>query len=43
MRRWAFAIVLVFVSSGWESHVYQKVDGRWVIVQLHYSAPAQPQ
>lgn len=32
-----------FASKGWESHVYEKVDGRWVIVQLHYSAPAQPQ
>ena len=32
-----------FASRGWESHVYQRVDGRWAIVQLHYSAPAQPQ
>lgn len=32
-----------FVSMGWESHVYQRVDGRWAIVQLHYSAPVQPQ
>jgi ketosteroid isomerase-like protein len=32
-----------YVSKGWESHVYQKADGRWAIVQLHYSAPAQPQ
>ncbi len=26
-------------SKGWESHVYQKTDGRWVIVHLHYSVP----
>ena len=26
-------------SKGWESHVYQKIDGRWVIVHLHYSVP----
>lgn len=32
-----------FASKGWESHVYQKVNGRWVIVQLHYSTPAQPE
>ena len=30
-----------FVSSGWESHVYQRVNGRWALVQLHYSAPVQ--
>jgi ketosteroid isomerase-like protein len=44
---WSFAAKLAdgqpFASKGWESHVYEKVDGRWVIVQLHYSAPAQPQ
>jgi hypothetical protein len=28
-----------FSSKGWESHVYQKTDGRWAIVHLHYSAP----
>jgi ketosteroid isomerase-like protein len=32
-----------FAAKGWESHVYRKVNGRWVIVHLHYSAPAQPQ
>jgi ketosteroid isomerase-like protein len=26
-------------SKGWESHVYQKTDGRWVIAHLHYSVP----
>ena len=44
---WSFAAKRAagqpFVSKGWESHVYQKADGRWAIVQLHYSAPAQPQ
>jgi ketosteroid isomerase-like protein len=44
---WSFAAKLAdgqpFMSKGWESHVYQRVDGRWAIVQLHYSAPAQPQ
>lgn len=44
---WSFAAKRAdgqpFVSSGWESHVYQQVNGRWAIVQLHYSAPAQPQ
>jgi ketosteroid isomerase-like protein len=44
---WSFAAKRAdgqpFASKGWESHVYEKVDGRWVIVQLHYSAPAQPQ
>jgi ketosteroid isomerase-like protein len=44
---WSFAAKLAdgqpYASKGWESHVYEKVDGRWVIVQLHYSAPAQPQ
>jgi len=44
---WSFAAKRAdgepFASRGWESHVYQKVDGRWAIVQLHYSAPAQPQ
>jgi ketosteroid isomerase-like protein len=44
---WSFAAKRAdgqpFVSRGWESHVYQRVDGRWAIVQLHYSAPAQPQ
>jgi ketosteroid isomerase-like protein len=30
-------------SKGWESHVYQKIDGRWVIVHLHYSVPPPPQ
>lgn len=28
-----------YSSRGWESHVYQKTGGRWVIVHLHYSAP----
>ncbi len=28
-----------FSSKGWESQVYQKTDGRWVIVHLHYSVP----
>jgi len=44
---WSFSATGVdgqpFVSMGWESHVYQRVDGRWAIVQLHYSAPVQPQ
>jgi ketosteroid isomerase-like protein len=44
---WSFAAKRAdgqpFVSRGWESHVYQRVDGRWAIVQLHYSAPAQTQ
>ena len=44
---WSFAATRAdgqpYVSRGWESHVYQRVDGRWAIVQLHYSAPAQPQ
>ena len=31
-----------FSSKGWESHVYQKTDGRWVIVHLHYSVPPPP-
>jgi ketosteroid isomerase-like protein len=26
-------------SKGWESHVYQKTDGRWAIAHLHYSVP----
>lgn len=29
----------LFSSKGWESHVYRKIQGRWVIVHLHYSAP----
>jgi ketosteroid isomerase-like protein len=44
---WSFAAKRAdgqpFASKGWESHVYEKVGGRWVMVQLHYSAPAQPQ
>lgn len=44
---WSFAAKRAdgqpFASKGWESHVYQKVNSRWVIVQMHYSAPAQPQ
>jgi ketosteroid isomerase-like protein len=44
---WSFAAKLAdgtpYASKGWESHVYERVDGRWVIVQLHFSAPAQPQ
>jgi ketosteroid isomerase-like protein len=44
---WSFAAKRAegqpFESMGWESHVYQRVDGRWAIVQLHYSAPVQPQ
>jgi ketosteroid isomerase-like protein len=31
-----------FSSSGWESQVYQKVDGRWAIVHIHYSSPVRP-
>jgi ketosteroid isomerase-like protein len=31
-----------FSSKGWETHVYQKVDGRWLIAHLHYSSPVQP-
>jgi len=44
---WAFAAKRTdgqpFMSRGWESHVYQRVNGRWALVQLHYSAPDQPQ
>ena len=44
---WSFAAKRAdgqpFASKGWESHVYQKVNGRWIIVQMHYSAPAPPQ
>jgi ketosteroid isomerase-like protein len=44
---WAFAATRTdgqpFASRGWESHVYQRVNGRWAIMQLHYSAPLQPQ
>jgi len=44
---WTFTARLAdgqpFSSKGWESHVYQKTDGRWVIVQLHYSVPSTPQ
>jgi ketosteroid isomerase-like protein len=40
---WTFTAKLAngqpFSSKGWESHVYQKTDGRWVIVHLHYSVP----
>jgi ketosteroid isomerase-like protein len=40
---WTFTAKLAngqpFSSKGWESHVYQKADGRWVIVHLHYSSP----
>ncbi len=40
---WTFTAKLTdgrpFSSRGWESHVYQKTDGRWVIAHLHYSAP----
>lgn len=42
---WAFAAKRTggqpFMSRGWESHVYQRVNGRWALVQLHYSAPVQ--
>ena len=35
---WTFAAKLVngqpFSSKGWESHVYQKIDGRWVIINV---------
>ena len=38
---WTFTAKLAdgqpFTSKGWESHVYKKVKGRWVIVHLHYS------
>lgn len=44
---WSFAAKRTdgrpFMSSGWESHVYQRVNGRWALVQIHYSAPIQPQ
>jgi len=44
---WSFAAKRVdgqpYASTGWESHVYQRVDGRWAIVHLHFSAPVQPQ
>ncbi len=43
---WTFTAKLAdgqpFSSTGWESHVYQKTDGRWVIVHLHYSAVPAP-
>jgi ketosteroid isomerase-like protein len=43
---WTFTAKLAdgqpFSSQGWESHVYRKIDGRWVIVHLHYSAPPPP-
>ncbi len=43
---WTFTAKLAdgqpFSSKGWESHVYQKTDGRWVIVHLHYSAVPPP-
>ena len=42
---WAFAAKLTsgqpFASRGWESHVYQRANGRWALVQLHYSAPIE--
>lgn len=44
---WSFAATRAdgqpFASKGWESHVYRKMNGRWVIVQMHYSAPVQTQ
>jgi len=44
---WKFAAKLAdgqpMASSGWESHVYRKVDGKWVIVHLHYSSPVTRQ
>jgi ketosteroid isomerase-like protein len=40
---WTFTAKLAdgqpFSSKGWESHVYEKIDGRWVIAHLHYSVP----
>lgn len=40
---WTFTAKLAngqaFTSKGWESHVYQRINGRWVIVHLHYSSP----
>jgi ketosteroid isomerase-like protein len=43
---WSFAATRAdgqpFTSSGWESHVYQRVNGRWAIVALHYSGAVQP-
>jgi ketosteroid isomerase-like protein len=40
---WTFTAKLAdgrpFSSKGWESHVYQKTEGRWAIVHLHYSVP----
>jgi ketosteroid isomerase-like protein len=39
---WTFTATLAngqpFSSKGWESHVYQKIDGQWVTVHLHYSS-----
>lgn len=38
---WTFTAKLAngqpFSSKGWESHVYQKIDGQWLLVHLHYS------
>ena len=44
---WTFTAKLAdgqsFSSKGWESHVYEKTDGRWAIVHVHYSVPPQRQ
>ena len=44
---WTFTAKLAngqpFSSMGWESHVYRKIDGKWVIVHLHYSTPVPRQ
>jgi ketosteroid isomerase-like protein len=44
---WSFAATRAdgqpYASTGWESHVYQKGDGRWALVHVHFSGPVQPQ
>jgi hypothetical protein len=43
---WTFTAKLpngqAFASMGWETHVYQKIEDRWLITHLHYSSPVQP-
>ena len=40
---WTFTAKLAdgmpYSAKGWESQVYQKIDGKWLIVHLHYSSP----
>jgi len=43
---WTFTAKLAngqpFTSKGWESHGYQRTNGVWRIVHLHYSVPPPP-